>query len=76
VLASPAPNGDCGDYARLRRYERARKEDILVTTWLTDSLKKLFNNDNFWLSALRNRGLLLTDSLPIIKDRLVRHALS
>src|SRR6185437_4862679 len=33
---------DCGDYLLLRRYERARKEDILAMELATDGLQKLF----------------------------------
>jgi 2-polyprenyl-6-methoxyphenol hydroxylase-like FAD-dependent oxidoreductase len=34
---------DCGDCLLLRRYERARKEDILALELATDGLQKLFN---------------------------------
>ena len=66
---------DCGDYLLLRRYERARKEDILAMELVTDSLQKLFNNTHPTLVRLRNLGLELTNRLPLLKDRLMRHAL-
>ena len=66
---------DCGDYHLLRRYERARQEDILAMQLTTDALQKLFNNTNPLLGVLRNIGLSLTDRLGWLKNRLVQHAL-
>lgn len=66
---------DCGDYHLLRRYERARQEDILAMQLTTDALQKLFNNANPLLGMLRNFGLSLTDRLGWLKNRLVQHAL-
>lgn len=67
---------DCGDYLFLRRYERARKEDILAMELATDGLQKLFNNSNPTLSRLRNLGLAMTNHVSILKNRLMQHALS
>jgi len=67
---------DCGDYLLLRRYERARKEDILAMELATDGLQKLFNNTNPTLVRWRNLGLEITNRLPLIKNRLMQHALS
>ena len=67
---------DCGDYPLLRRYERARKEDIRAMELVTDGLQKLFSNTNPTLIRLRNIGLEITNRLPLIKDQLMQHALS
>jgi len=67
---------DCGDYLLLRRYERKRKEDILALELVTDGLQKLFAHPNPTLVRLRNLGLGITNRLPLIKDRLIQHALS
>ena len=67
---------DCGDYALLRRYERARKEDVLAMQLTTDGLQKLFANDAVWLSGARNFGLSLADRLPIFKSFLMHHAVA
>ena len=64
----------CGDYALLRRYERARKEDVLAMQLATDGLQKLFMNNAVWLSGARNFGLSLADRLPFFKSFLVHHA--
>jgi 2-polyprenylphenol 6-hydroxylase len=66
---------DCGDYMLLRRFERARKEDILAMEFVTDGLQKLFNNNNPTLSRLRNLGFEITNHLPLLKNRLMQHAL-
>lgn len=68
--------GDCGDYQILRCYERSRKEDILAMEWVTDGLQKLFGSEHPTLIRLRNLGFEITNRLPILKNRLMQHALS
>lgn len=75
VLNSQAAQSDCGDYMMLRRYEIARKEDIVALEWVTDGLQKLFNNPNPTIARLRNLGLEITNRLPLIKNHLMQHAL-
>lgn len=67
---------DIGDFMLLRRYECARKEDILALETATDGLQKLFNNSNPTLARIRNLGLEITNHLPLIKNQLMQHALS
>ncbi|MDH5480029.1 MAG: UbiH/UbiF family hydroxylase [Nitrosomonas sp.] len=67
---------DCGDFMLLRRYECARKEDILALEAVTDGLQKLFTNSNPSVARLRNLGLEITNHLPLIKNRLMQHALN
>jgi ubiquinone biosynthesis UbiH/UbiF/VisC/COQ6 family hydroxylase len=74
VLTQRGPQTDCGDYPLLRRYERARREDIATMQSVTDALKRLFNNDSPRLAKLRNFGLRLTDRQPRLKNLLVQHA--
>ncbi len=76
VLAARGAQRDCGDTALLRRYERARREDILVMQAATDGLQKLFARDAVWIERLRNAGLRMTDRLPPLKNRLIRHAIA
>ncbi|MBA4142252.1 MAG: UbiH/UbiF family hydroxylase [Nitrosospira sp.] len=76
TLVARGMQPDCGDYPLLRHYERARKEDILALELVTDGLQKLFDNTNPTLVRLRNLGLGITNRLPLIKDRLMQHALS
>jgi 2-polyprenylphenol 6-hydroxylase len=74
VLLARGPQRDCGDYALLRRYERARKEDVLAMQLATDGLQKLFNNEAVWLAGARNLGLILLNGLPLLKKLLVHRA--
>jgi ubiquinone biosynthesis UbiH/UbiF/VisC/COQ6 family hydroxylase len=74
VLASRGARADCGDYALLRRFERARKEDIAALELTTDGLEKLFGNSAVWMAGLRNLGLTLVDSQPVLKSLLARRA--
>ncbi|SFP40220.1 2-octaprenyl-3-methyl-6-methoxy-1,4-benzoquinol hydroxylase [Nitrosomonas cryotolerans] len=76
ILNARGPQTDCGDFMLLRQYERARKEDILAMELMTDGLQKLFNNTNPTLARLRNLGLEITNRLPLLKNRLMQHALS
>lgn len=67
---------DYGDFTMLRRYEIARKEDILALEFVTDGLQKLFGNSNPTIARLRNLGLEITNRLPFIKHHLIQHALN
>src|SRR3989304_3253794 len=59
----------------LRRYERARAEDILALAWVTDGLQRLFAAPGGAAAKLRNAGLNLTNALPGVKNLLIRRAL-
>lgn len=76
VLRDRGMQQDCGDYFLLRRYERARREDILALELATDGLQKLFAREAVWAGRMRNLGLKLVDSLPRLKNRLVRYAIA
>jgi 2-polyprenylphenol 6-hydroxylase len=66
---------DPGEIRLLRRYERARAEDILALAWVTDGLQRLFAAPGGGAAKLRNAGLNLTNALPVIKNLLIRRAL-
>lgn len=76
VLASPGGHTNCGDYFLLRRYERARAEDIVTMRAVTDGLQKLFSMDMVWVARLRNMGLGLVGRMPPLKNLLIRHAIA
>jgi len=76
VLAARGAEKDCGDYRLLRRYERARREDITALETTTHLLEKLFESRAVWMAALRNFGLSLVDTQPLVKNALVRHAIA
>ena len=67
---------DCGDLRLLRRYEKARQDDILSMQLTTDTLKHLFVNANPVLRTLRNVGLAATNAFTPLKKMLARHALN
>ncbi len=67
---------DPGEIRLLRRYERARAEDILALAWVTDGLHRLFSAPGGAAAKLRNTGLNLTNALPVIKNLLIRRALA
>lgn len=76
VLLQHGAQNDCGDIHLLRKYESARREDILSMQLTTDALKHLFINDNPLLRALRNLGLSATNQFMPLKKMLARHALN
>ena len=64
-----------GEIRLLRRYERARAEDILALSAVTDGLQRLFAAPGGAVAKLRNAGLNLTNALPVVKNLLIRRAL-
>ncbi|HJQ63384.1 MAG TPA: oxygenase, partial [Burkholderiales bacterium] len=76
VLCERGAETDCGDYHLLRRYERARREDVLALQLTTDGLHKLFAHENAWLVRARNLGLNGVDALPPLKKLLLRRAVA
>jgi ubiquinone biosynthesis UbiH/UbiF/VisC/COQ6 family hydroxylase len=64
-----------GDERVLARYARARKEDVLLMQLATDGLERLFGANLEPVRVIRNLGLNLLDKLPLVKRRLIAHAL-
>jgi len=67
---------DPGELRLLRRYERARAEPLAAMNIAVGGLFTLFSGKNEAVSRLRNAGLNLTDRVPVLKNVLVRHAMS
>jgi 2-polyprenylphenol 6-hydroxylase len=76
LLGEREPVRDPGDWRLLRRYERARAEPILAMDTMVDGLYRLFGAQNAFAAGLRNRGLNLTDRLEVVKNLLIRQAMS
>jgi 2-octaprenylphenol hydroxylase len=74
VLKERGLQRDCGEHSLLRRYERARSEDVAAMQLMTHGLQKLFMSDGVWLSRARNLGLGLVGRQSLIKNILVQHA--
>jgi len=66
---------DCGDARVLERYRRARKEEVLLMQMTTDGLAHLFGSTLAPLRLARNVGLNLLNRLPVIKNKLISHAM-
>jgi 2-polyprenylphenol 6-hydroxylase len=66
---------DLGDMVLLRRYERARREDIRALMIATDGLQKLFSVPGPLAKVLRNSGMAFVGAQPFIKRWLVSAAL-
>lgn len=75
TLSAREPHRGVGDARVLARYERARKEDVLLMQVTTDGLARLFGADAEPLRAVRNLGLNLLDKIPVLKRRLISHAM-
>lgn len=80
ILTSREPGRDPGDYRLLRRYERRRAEPILAMDAVISGLFSLFQDRggarDATMRRLRNAGLNLTDRLPVLKNILIRQAMS
>lgn len=66
---------DIGSRRVLRAYERNRKGDNWLMQGSFDALKRLFSNDQRFLTRLRNTGLSTVDRLPVLKNAFVRKAM-
>jgi ubiquinone biosynthesis UbiH/UbiF/VisC/COQ6 family hydroxylase len=75
LLASACEWQDIGNERFLLRYQRARREEILLMQSTTDALHRLFHEKLPGLKLLRNFGMNLTNALPVLKNALVRYAL-
>jgi 2-polyprenylphenol 6-hydroxylase len=75
TVAAREPHRKFGDERVLARYARMRKEDILLMQLATDGLERLFATDFEPLRAARNLGLNLVNKFPVIKRKLISHAM-
>ena len=75
TIAAREEHRSLGDERVLARYARARKEDVLLMQLATDGLARLFAANLEPVRIARNFGLNLLNKLPMIKRRLMSHAL-
>ena len=64
-----------GDQRLLRRYERARKADVLAMGLVNDGLQGLFSQTDTRWQALRNWGMNAVGAQSFIKSWLTRRAM-
>jgi ubiquinone biosynthesis UbiH/UbiF/VisC/COQ6 family hydroxylase len=65
---------DPGDALVLRRYERARKGDNLLTMATMEGLHRVFTSDSSVLMRLATAALGVVDRMPLIKRLLAKQA--
>ena len=75
LIRNARPVDDLGDMRLLSRYQRARKEEVVMLQSVTDAMRKLFASQAPGLAPLRNLGLSLTNRLGPLKTMLIRYAL-
>lgn len=74
VLARRQPGESAGRPDLLRRYARARAEQVLAMQLATDGLHRLYAPGLHWLAPLRALGLLAVDHLSPLKTWLADYA--
>ena len=75
VIADREAHRDCGDQRVLNRYRRARREEVALMQITTDGLARLFGSDLAPLRMARNLGMNLLNRLPVLKRKLITHAM-
>lgn len=74
VLGALPDHRDCGELPVLRRYARARAEEVRLMQTATHMLNQLFRPTHPLLARLRNAGMSLTSRIPVAKTVLIRYA--
>jgi len=74
LLDAAAEKKDIGTTRVLRRFERWRKGDNMVTVSITGGFRYLFSNELPGVRELRNLGLSLTDAATPLKSLIMRRA--
>ncbi|MFN2287868.1 MAG: FAD-dependent monooxygenase, partial [Chromatocurvus sp.] len=64
-----------GALSVLQRYQRRRKGSNLAMMAAMDGFRLLFGSRQLPVRWLRNAGLRQADALPVLKKRLMRHAM-
>lgn len=75
ALEQRSPVERAGDLRVLRRYARARREDVTAMQFVTDRLDQLFASEAPGVSLLRNAGLRMVDSQSWLKSLLSERAM-
>ena len=75
VLGQAAAGAYFGEHSLLRRYERWRRSENLLTAGALDALERLFSNADPFTRGLRAAGLSAVGKAPFLKRRLAQRAL-
>lgn len=66
---------DTGAPALLKEYEQWRRADTLLMAGFTDVLNRLFSNNLYTVSAVRDLGIGIVDKIPALKGFFARQAM-
>jgi len=66
---------DLGSHKLLRRYERARRGDNLITMRAMEGFRLLFGHSASSVISARNFGMTLFNQIPTIKNEVIRKAM-
>ncbi|MCB5186328.1 FAD-dependent monooxygenase [Methylobacillus gramineus] len=75
ALGTPNPVRLPGDITGLRRYERARKADMMAMRMVTHGLHGLFAHEQPWIKTLRGWGMQQVNGHAGLKKRLIQQAI-
>lgn len=75
VLSQCGSREDIGGFQVLRRYERARKSDIVSMQLVTHGLNILFESSQPVIKNIRNLGMALMNDRDAIKKQLINRAI-
>ncbi len=76
LIASAHTMQDIGEFSFLRRYERARKADVLSMNTLTSGLDALFAFESPTIQKIANFGMQQLDKYPMMKNILIQQAIA
>ncbi|GAA0423808.1 FAD-dependent 2-octaprenylphenol hydroxylase [Cocleimonas flava] len=66
---------DVGKIKALRRYERARRGDNVITMRAMEGFRLLFGHSANSVKSIRNFGMNMFNQLPLVKNEVIRKAL-
>jgi len=70
-----ASNKDLGSYTLLRRYERARRGDNVLTMRAMEGFRLLFGHSATPVKTLRNMGMKLFNQSSMLKNQIIKKAM-
>jgi 2-octaprenylphenol hydroxylase len=75
IFTAKKNNRNIGSRTVLRRYERWRKCENSQMIWAMEGVKYLFEQNNNVINNLRNTGLNVINSMPLIKGQIMQYAM-
>lgn len=76
LIAHSHPLQDIGEFSFLRRYERARKSDVLSMNTLTSGLDYLFSIESTLIKKVTSVGMQQLDKHTMMKNILIQQAIA